>query len=294
VQRCEAKQAQYLKKETRYNENKKHTDTLPAYVSKTSAFLNASLQTVDLVTGRIFAARTFEYSQEKTNKSFDGYPDYPAEFILQDTNIARLVREVHRMFLPWTENRALTFYDDKKCDLKLAYNALKAGDMEEAFRISKQNLAACDKTADVKDKLKAHANYNLGMCYMLRNDYDNALVYFRIASKLHSGYIVSNAIGDCQRANDLAIALQMMDETASIEADKNQAETDRRIKEEAANILTNDNIIELSVKKIPKSVILQKIKSSKCNFDTSTEALVGLNNKGVSEDVISAMIEKGD
>jgi len=56
--------------------------------------------------------------------------------------------------------------------------------------------------------------------------------------------------------------------------------------------LRNADIITLTQKKLPNLLILQKIKTTNCKFDTSTDALVALTNAGVSEDVIVLMMEK--
>ena len=45
-------------------------------------------------------------------------------------------------------------------------------------------------------------------------------------------------------------------------------------------------------KKIPKMIIMQKIRTSLCKFDISTDAIVALTNAGVSEDVILIMMDK--
>ena len=59
-----------------------------------------------------------------------------------------------------------------------------------------------------------------------------------------------------------------------------------------ANTLTNKSIIDMVQLKLPETVILQKIKSSKCKFDTNPDALANLTKSGVSEKVMMAMIEK--
>lgn len=56
-------------------------------------------------------------------------------------------------------------------------------------------------------------------------------------------------------------------------------------------ILTNSSIIELVKAGLSESVILAKIKNSKCEFDTSSSALVSLKENGVSDNIITAIIE---
>lgn len=56
--------------------------------------------------------------------------------------------------------------------------------------------------------------------------------------------------------------------------------------------LQNQDIIKLVQSKVPDSVIIMKIKSSACAFDTGTDALVKLKQAGVSDAVLQAMVSK--
>ena len=294
VQRCATQQDKLTDKETKTNYETKKKYEVTAFYSRTRAFLKASVQTVDLATGRIFAAQTLDYSPELYNKSYEGYPEFPAEFDVQEKAFQMLVTSVHRMFLPWTEQTELYYYDDKDCGLKLAYQALKAGDVDQAYNLSQQNLETCKNTSGVKDKVLAHAWYNMGMSHMIRYEYDQALEHFREAAKLRPGNIVANAIADCQKAKNLATAMQQIDEKASLEAEKSQQETEKAVQAEMAGTLTNADVIELCQKKLPNALIIQKIKTSKCKFDTSPDALVTLTNAGVTEEIMMVMLEKGN
>jgi hypothetical protein len=54
--------------------------------------------------------------------------------------------------------------------------------------------------------------------------------------------------------------------------------------------LTNDDVVTMVQAGLPQDVVIEKIKTSKSFFDTSTEALVGLKKKGVSGDIIRVMV----
>lgn len=56
-------------------------------------------------------------------------------------------------------------------------------------------------------------------------------------------------------------------------------------------ILTNEKVIQLSKIGLQPSVIVNKIKGSKSNFDVSTDALISLNNAGVAAEVINEMMK---
>lgn len=74
-------------------------------------------------------------------------------------------------------------------------------------------------------------------------------------------------------------------------AQKKQVESEKSAKAETADTLTNADIIQMAKQKLPDAIIIQKIKYSKCKFDTSPDALSSLNKSGVSEQIILAMME---
>ncbi len=57
-------------------------------------------------------------------------------------------------------------------------------------------------------------------------------------------------------------------------------------------VLTNNDVIELVKSGLSESIILTKIKNSKCEFDTSSSKLVKLKENGISDSIINAMIEQ--
>jgi hypothetical protein len=56
-------------------------------------------------------------------------------------------------------------------------------------------------------------------------------------------------------------------------------------------IMTNDEVISLVKAGLSSSIIINKIRTSKSNFDVSTDALIKLKKAGVSDDVLTAMQE---
>jgi len=293
VLRCETKVQDDLysiEKKHDYNTNRDYQ--VKAFIARTSVFLKVSIQTTDLTTGRIFTAQVLDYSPVRENKSYEGKPEPPNEFDIQEEAFNSLVGTVHRMFLPWTSSADLYFFDDKEGNLKAAYLALQSGIQEEALELSLQNLEKCKNAPSIKEKTLAHAYYNLGMSYFINSEYDKAIENFREAQKIRPGTIVTDAITRCQSAKANTLAMQKYDEKATIAADKAQAEEAKAVKSETENTITNADIIDLTNKKLPKNLILQKIKNSKCKFDTSTDALVALSNAGVNEEVIMLMMEQ--
>jgi hypothetical protein len=57
-----------------------------------------------------------------------------------------------------------------------------------------------------------------------------------------------------------------------------------------SNVLTNQSIIKMAAAKLPEEIIITKIQTTKTKFDLSTPALAEPNNRGVSANVVKAMI----
>lgn len=291
VPRCDTDTERVVGREKRYDEDSKRSYYVNAYYSKTRAYLKASVQTVDLTTGRIFAARAIEASPEESNKSYSGYPVAPDRYDVLDDAISEAVFEVHKMFLPWSEDRELIFYNNDKCNLKSAFQTLRVGDVEGALALSQQNLELCRNTPKIKPKIIAHAHYNLGMLHLIRDEHEQALSYFQEAARIRPGTIVTKAIAECRHSQELLAAMHEMEERTAFEAERKEQELQQAAAEAASSTLTNEDVVAMSQKKLPNAIIIQKIKSSPCDFDTSPDALVALTEAGVSEDVVIAMMD---
>lgn len=59
----------------------------------------------------------------------------------------------------------------------------------------------------------------------------------------------------------------------------------------SSEVLTNGDILRMVEAKLSDSVILAKVRSSRCKFDTSTDGLIKLKQAGVSDALIAAMTE---
>ncbi len=291
IQRCVNQVDHLVEKVARFRSDMTRYD-VPKYITRTRSFLKGSIQAVDLTTGKIFTAKTFDYSPEKQNESLDGQPEAPAEFDIQEIAFKSVVSDIHKMFIAWTERAYFFYFDDKEYNLKAAYQALEGGNVDLAYDLSLKNLEACKNDPKAAPRIKAHAYYNLGISYVTRSEYDKALENFKECEKLNPGDVVTSAINSCNKAKNLTIEMQKVEEKASIDAQKSQNEASKAVQADQASILSNSDIITLSQKKLPNSLIIQKIKTSKCKFDTSTDALLVLTQAGVGEDVIMIMMDK--
>lgn len=75
---------------------------------------------------------------------------------------------------------------------------------------------------------------------------------------------------------------------------QSQTKTAKPAASSKGNALTNKSVIDLQKAGLGDEIILTKIAQSKCAFDLSTDALIDLKSKGVSADVIKAMMNKSE
>lgn len=287
VLRCQAVPNNNLYRKEKYKAKDGKYYYRTVYISRMEFYLKASVQVTDLTTGKIFAAQTFDYHEQRDNESRTGRPQLPSQFALQEVVNKQFAWDVHKLFFYWTERVKLTYFDDDKCDLKQAYQLLDAGDADAAYQQSIKNVETCKKN-DEKDKFMAHAYYNLGMSYFINSEYDKAIEVLQQSQTYKDNAAVKNAIAACQKAKQLSLAATQFEDRVQVEAE-NQENTQR---EAESNTLTNDDVIALTQTGLSETLIIKKIETSTCNFDVSTDALIALTKAGVSDNIIAAMMDK--
>ena len=180
--------------------------------SITSLDFSATVQVVDLSTGRVFGAQRLEDTPSLVNTSYDGWPAYP-----RDPDVRRLAFEtakgkVLRMLLAWTEVRKLTFFDDSIFGMDRAHERLKAGDLRGAQELAETGLAQSKQDKGQKPKYYPRAYYNLGIIRFAQGQYDEALPLLRTALDMQpDASIFQTALKECQDALALQDALRRVE-----------------------------------------------------------------------------------
>jgi tetratricopeptide (TPR) repeat protein len=85
----------------------------------------------------------------------------------------------------------------------------------------------------------------------------------------------------------------VISQVLTIDSGINNPQPPVRVGPSLPGCLTNDDIIKLVQAKLPDSIVLAKIKSSSCDFDTSTDALIKLKGAGASDPVLQAILDAG-
>lgn len=259
-------------------------------VSRTQAHFLASVHTVDLATGRELAVQAIETNPRKENRSTTGVAEYPGEVEVQDMAVHEAATSANRLYFPWTETRTVSFMNSKDCNLKQAYDLLRAGDSEGALKVSRENVDACK--ADPKVNHQADAWYNLGVSYMLTNDYDNALAALNESNKLHSDKAVLDAIAECRQAKAGAEALARTEAQQSKEVEHQKNEQEKKAQNEANATLTNDTIVEMVKNGFSADLITRAIAAQPAKFSVTPGDMIALKKAGVPDAVIAAMLDK--
>lgn len=180
--------------------------------AKTRMSFRATVQAVDLETGKIFGARVLKQEPEVVVESDQGPPEHPSESPLRDQVLGYARQEVSRMLLPWREQRKLIFYDDKAYGMKEAFRRLEGGDVGGALVKAQEGLAQARADKAAEPKHLGRTAYNVGMCHFIRGDYEEALPFLRAARDTDSANgIYRDALQEVQRALDLRDEMQRVD-----------------------------------------------------------------------------------
>jgi hypothetical protein len=183
------------------------------YTSKTQVEFNASIQAVDMATGRVFTQQRIAVAPALERSSTQGRPEFPSDTDVLELAMGSARTQVHRMLLPWTEQRKLIFYDDKDYGMKEAYRRLQLNDAGGALAKSLEALEAARADPKVKPKYLGRTNYNVGMCHFIKGDYQAALPFLKAARGTDPSHkLFAAAESECLRA----VALQ--EEMTKVEA----------------------------------------------------------------------------
>jgi tetratricopeptide (TPR) repeat protein len=259
-------------------------------VARSEAHFLASVHTVDLASGRELAVRSIESNPRKENRSTTGIPEYPGEVEVQDQAVREAVAKTEHLYFPWMESRQVPFMNSKECNLKTAYDLLRAGDTEGALKLSQENVEACK--SDPKVNHQADAWYNLGITYYLADDYDHALSAMTEANKLHSDRTILDAITGIRQEKASTETMARAEAQQAAETERARTDQAQRSQDAAKAMLTNDSVVKLVKGGLSPDVVVRMIASQPAKFSLTPDDLLALKQAGVPDAVIAAMLDK--
>jgi len=152
------------------------------YKCTTRVTLKATIQAVDISTGRMLAATTVEFSKSSTNTG-DEPPSCPPTGHIRSQAFSEAAKSIKKHFLPWTESRNLVFFNGKRFNMKEAYYALESKDYAEAWELMSDGLAEAKMGG--KPKFTSQAYYNMAVMNFSRGKFQLALRLLKQAHNLH-------------------------------------------------------------------------------------------------------------
>ena len=189
VRRCETDEQMYRNPGRDYVE----------YTAETTGVLRGTLQVVDLATAKLSTSRQISQDAKRTATSRTGRPAQPSTNSVIDEMLRDAREYVHRMFFPWREDRGINFFNESQCNLRHAYRLMQQGDIEAAVTQSKDNTEFCDSFRATKPKLVAKAYYNLGISYLMQNDFNGAQGALEDARSLNPSDLIAEGIDEVER-----------------------------------------------------------------------------------------------
>ena len=209
VNRSDLSRSQSVKEERSTDSKTKREVVRFKRTSITSLDFSATVQVVDLSTGRVFGAQRLEDAPSLSNTSYEGYPAHP-----RDSDVRRLAFEtakvkVLRMLVSWSEVRKLTFFDDEVFGMEKAHERLKARDTRGALDLALEGLDQSRRDKGQKPKYYPRAQYNVGIIRFILGQYEEALPHLRAALDMQpDASIFQTALRECQEALQLQEALR--------------------------------------------------------------------------------------
>lgn len=153
---------------------------LPAmHISRTEGRFQARIRVFDGANRREIASKEIRGEAQQQNESPTGVPEYPAPSEIRQMAISNALASARTLFAPWIDRRELPIMDNKECNLRQAYDAVKGGDYPGFLRLSRGNVEACIENP----KAAGAAWYNLGVALVLAGKHQEAVAVFGEAAK---------------------------------------------------------------------------------------------------------------
>jgi hypothetical protein len=255
---------------------------VPAFhKSRVEGHFIATIHAVDLSDGRELAANTIHVDPLRENQSMTTVPEYPGQGEVKDMALEQAAALAERMYVPWTETWEVPFMDEKSCGLRQSWDLLRKGDYEGVVRLARASAASCENNKSAA----ADAWYNLGVAYMLVQNYDDALSAFDEAQKRRRRRMLTEALAGCRRVKAFTEAMAPLWQNAALDPRQSaEAQTDI--------LLTNGFIIGLVRGNVEAGDIVSLIAAQPGHFSLAPDDLARLKQAEVPEAVIAAMREK--
>jgi len=201
--------------EQRYQDDKKVWHTI--YSVKGEAYVRATFKIVDVSTGRLIVAKTYEERRDDTNRALDRRPEQVDRIALENSARRAVVDRFMKAIVPHQEYMYANFQKDGDIpQLEGGIGWAERGDWKKAQSTFNDAVQASEKNVKLKSGQVAKCYWNLGLSYEYAGDYDKAETMVNKAYKLSNDKDMLGEIDNIHRLQ--ADARKLAEQTAAPEA----------------------------------------------------------------------------
>jgi len=200
--------------ETRYQDDKKIWHTW--YSIKGESYVRATFKIVDVATGRLLVAKTYEERRDDTNRALDRRPEQIDRIALENSARRAVVDRFMKAIVPHQEYMYANFQKDGDIpQLEGGIGWAERGDWKKAQATFNDAVQAAEKNVKLKSGQVAKCYWNLGLSYEYAGDYDKAEAMVNKAYSLSNDKDMLGEIDNIHRLQ--ADARKLAEQTAAPE-----------------------------------------------------------------------------
>jgi tetratricopeptide (TPR) repeat protein len=138
-------------------------------------YLRATFKVVDVSTGKLIVAKTYEEKRDDTNRGLDRYPEPIDRIALERAARMAVVERFMKSIVPHQEFMYANFQKDSDIpQLEGGIGWAERGDWKKAQSTFNDAVQAAEKNVKLKAQQVAKAYWNLGLSYEYAGDYEKA------------------------------------------------------------------------------------------------------------------------
>jgi tetratricopeptide (TPR) repeat protein len=201
--------------EQRYKDEKGVAHTW--YILRGESYVRATFKIVDVSSGRLIVARTYEERRDDTNRGLDRRPQPIDRMALEGAARRAVVERFMKAIVPHQEYMLANFEKDSDIpQLEGGIGWAERGDWKKAQSTFNDAAQAAEGNLKLKAGQIAKCYWNLGLAYEYAGDYDKAEAMVNKAYSLSNDKGMLNEIDNIHRLQ--ADAKKLAEQTASGEA----------------------------------------------------------------------------
>jgi len=262
------------------------------YSRSTTAHLGLSVQIIDVATSKVVLFRTFAYNPVEERQAEDQYPAAVDAREVMEQAITAAGQDVEHLLFGWRESISVTVHADKECDLKPAALQIRGGDFTGAAETMQKAIDRQCGAPDDKIAL-AKAYHNRGVALTYAGQPEEGLRSLQQANSLWPGNVSEEAITAARKIIQARAQQQSQDDIAAEAAKATASAQTTAVAVQVADpsLLSNKDVTEMVQAKLSDQIVISKVRTTKCRFDTSPSALIQLKKSGASDAVVLAVTE---